>query len=229
VFVGPSCSTPPLVTLITVHHDTLLVPPDVLARYGALLAPEELNLARRYRFPRDRRRFIVRRARLRERLGAVINARPERLIFTTNDHGKPAVIGGPHFSHSHSGDEWLLAIGEVECGIDIEAIDAAVEWLALTRTFFAPEEIAALTALSEADGMIAFFRVWAAKEAYVKAIGLGLSHPLTAFAISTDLPAAITRGGDGLALTTPLALPGHATALVARADHITVRLASRAP
>jgi len=182
---------------IAVHFARLDVAAEEEARLAALLDAGERAHAARFRFGRDRRRFVVRRARARQWLAEAAGGDPAGLRFTANAHGKPRLAHGPHFSLSHSGETMMLAIGDVELGCDIEAIDPAVDWEPLARAFFAPAEVAALAALAPEAARTAFFTCWSRKEAFVKAIGLGLSYPLTAFTVSIGSAPAILSGGEG--------------------------------
>jgi len=201
-----------------VQHDRLDVDAGELAALTGLLGADERARADRFRFARDRRRFIVRRARLRQRLGAWVGRAPESLVFAANSHGKPVLADGPPFSLSHSGDTILLAIGDSEVGCDIEWIDPALDWAPLAATFFTATERAALAALPAEAGRHAFFACWARKEAFVKALGLGLSYPLDAFDVSVEAQAELLSGGEGWAMACGPALAGYATAIVAHDD-----------
>lgn len=201
-----------------VQHDRLDVDAGELAALSGALGDDERVRADRFRFARDRRRFIVRRARLRQWLGAWVDRAPESLTFGENSHGKPLLLDGPPFSLSHSGETMLLAIGDAGIGCDIEWIDPALDWAPLAESLFAPAERAALAALPLEAGRRAFFACWARKEAFVKALGLGLSYPLDAFDVSVGAGAALLSGGEGWAIAAGPVVPGYATAVVARDD-----------
>ena len=49
-----------------VHHGRLDLPMGEVERLAGFLAPAEREEAARFRFARDRRRFVLRRARLRQ-------------------------------------------------------------------------------------------------------------------------------------------------------------------
>ena len=191
---------------------------DLLRQCWDLLDEGERARAGRFRFARDRRRFVVRRATLRGLLAAHIGGRPAALRFEENGFGKPRLPGGPHFSASHSGDRMMLAIADAEVGADLEGVDPDLAWRPLADGLFAATERAALAALPEAAAHTAFFHCWARKEAFVKALGLGLSYPLDAFAVSVSGEAALRAGGEGWAIAAANAPVGYAAAVVARDD-----------
>lgn len=203
---------------VAVAFETLDVDDATLAALTLLLGADECARADRFRFARDRRRFVVRRARLRQLLGAEIGRAPQALTFGENSHGKPVLEGGPPFSLSHSAETMMLAIGDADIGCDIEWIDPALDWPPLAATFFTATERAALAALPPEPARRAFFACWARKEAFVKALGLGLSYPLDAFDVSVGASAELLSGGEGWATGAGPAVPGYATAVVARDD-----------
>lgn len=150
---------------------------------------------------------------MREVLAESCGRRPAEIGFAAGRFGKPRLADGALcFSASHSGDIWAVALGERELGLDIELIDPAFD-CAGTIGLFAPGEQQALAALSGQAALDAFFACWTRKEAYVKAIGLGLSHPLAAFEVSVGPEPALHRGGDGWRLLAPTLAPGLAAAI----------------
>lgn len=163
------------------------LPPERLAALRALLSPDELARADRYRGDGLGARFTAARGNLRALLAGYAKTSPEQITFETNPHGKPALAGGwLSFNVSHSGALALVAAAgtEVEVGIDIETIRANVEFERLAQRFFAPRETAALLALPPEQRAGAFFACWTRKEAYMKARGLGLAIPLDGFEVS---------------------------------------------
>ncbi|MGN6269157.1 MAG: 4'-phosphopantetheinyl transferase family protein [Sphingomonas sp.] len=202
---------------VAVRFGRLDVAPEEEARLAALLAADECARAARFRFARDRRRFAVRRGRAREWLAEAAGGHPGRLHFATNEHGKPELKSGPHFSLSHSGETMMLAIGDAALGCDIEAIDPALDWPPLARNFFSEAENAALAMLAPEAARTAFFACWSRKEAFVKALGRGLSYPLDAFTVSIGESPAILSGGDGWQARTVASPAGHRAALVVSA------------
>lgn len=177
------------------------------------MANDEHDRAGRFRFDRDRRRFIVRRGRLRELLAAACKCRPGEINFSAGSFGKPRLAAnGPCFSASHSGDFWAVALGERELGLDIEVIDPTFDRSG-TIGLFHPGEQQALAALSDPAALHAFFACWTRKEAFVKAIGLGLSHPLECFEVSVGPKPALLHGGEGWCLLAPQLAVGLASAL----------------
>lgn len=149
------------------------------------LSGAERERAARFRFERDRRRFIVARARLREELAARLGVRPEAVEFAYGDNGKPRLPNQAlQFSVSHCDDVALFAFSQVEVGVDVEAIRPVREADTIAVQFFSPLEHAGYAALAPRDRLLGFFRVWTRKEAYVKALGAGFSMALERFDLS---------------------------------------------
>ena len=88
----------------------------------------------------------------------------------------------------------------------------------LAASLFAPAERSALAALCPEDGQRAFFDCWARKEAFVKALGLGLSYPLDAFAVAIGPQPELLAGGAGWTLAALPLGPDFAGAVVMADD-----------
>jgi 4'-phosphopantetheinyl transferase len=202
--------------VVEVHIGTLDVEEDELAHFAALIDAEERARAERFQFERDRRRFIVRRGWLRTLLGRHVGKAPERLAFTFGAYGKPELPGGLCFSQSHSGDRMMIALSDIDIGCDIEKIDETMEWQPIAESLFAPAEREALATLPKAEGRDAFFQCWARKEAFVKALGHGLSYPLEAFTVSVTQEARLVSGGEAWSIAAVSPGPGYAGAVVVR-------------
>ena len=116
----------------------------------------ERGRANRFRFERDRGRFVAARGRLRAVLGCYAKLPPELLTFKIGPYGKPALarVSGEHrvqFSLSHSYGVGVVAVGlEDELGIDIERLRPFDDALAIAERLFTAEEQRALRALPDA-------------------------------------------------------------------------------
>jgi 4'-phosphopantetheinyl transferase len=174
---------------------------QVQDNYLSTLDQDERTRASRFHFDKHRRHFVVSRGFLRALLGRYLDTSPEAVRFAYGPHGKP-MLEGEHrdsslrFNASHSGDWAVYAfVQEHEIGVDVEQIkeDFATEGIA--ERFFSVREVQILNALPEAEKPAAFFRCWTRKEAYIKAIGTGLSHPLDTFdvTLAPGEPAALLR------------------------------------
>lgn len=213
---------------IRLRFASLTVSETELEAYHAVIDADERRQAARFRKDHHRRRFVTRRALRRLWLAEQVGAAPGELRFETDAHGKPRLPGGPHFSASHSGDMMMLAVADRPVGCDIEALDDTLDWRPIAAQFFAAEECAALAALPRDAGRQAFFDCWARKEAFVKAIGKGLAHPLDAFVVSVTPRAELVTGDTGWTLSA-VTMVGHGCAVAAADDGQAVRLSVAAP
>ncbi|MEO7687828.1 MAG: 4'-phosphopantetheinyl transferase superfamily protein [Sphingomonas sp.] len=202
--------------VVEIHLGSIDVDYTEFARFAELISPEERARAERYRFERDRRRFIIRRGWLRTLLGRHAGQAPEKLVFTFGAYGKPELPGGLCFSQSHSGDRMMIALSDIEVGCDIQKIDEMMDWRPIAESLFSLAERAALAALPEVEGRQAFFECWARKEAFVKAIGHGLSYPLEAFTVSVTPDAQLLAGGGAWSIAALSPGEGYAGAVVVR-------------
>ena len=166
----------------------------------ALLNEEEQERANRYHFPKHQRRFTAARAMLRLILSRYLKHDPYTLTFTSNKHGKPHLTHNTEnlqFNLSHSKDGALLAIGQHnELGIDLEYFSKR-SFLSIAEHVFSPNEANALTQLPDESQILAFFTIWAQKEAFIKAVGMGLAYPLKKFDVPAH-PGAETKLIDSL-------------------------------
>jgi 4'-phosphopantetheinyl transferase len=156
----------------------------------AWLSDAERRRAERFRFERDRRRFIVGRARLRELLAARLGVPPEAVELAYGGNGKPALAqryadSGWRFNIAHCDDVAVYAFSrDSDIGIDIEAIREIPEADAIAARFFSRREYAAYAALAPRERPVGFLECWTRKEAVVKALGDGLSMPLDELDVS---------------------------------------------
>ena len=156
------------------------------ARLAALLSEDERARAARFLAATDGAGYIAGRGRMREILANYAALSPQALQFSYGAAGKPVLVGDgvkPHFNLSHSAGWAALAVtARHPVGIDIEAVRSIKEEIA--ERFFSAGEAQAIYDLPAAEQTAAFFRCWTRKEAFVKAVGDGLSYPLAAFEVS---------------------------------------------
>jgi 4'-phosphopantetheinyl transferase len=161
---------------------------DNFARAFSWLSPDEVERADRFRFDRHRSGFVLGRAVLRALLASYLRIAPREASFTYGPKGKPALAGaGLFFNVSNSGDLAACAFTlDCEIGVDIEQSRRLVEIEGIARRFFALEEVTELMGLAEGRRRAAFFNCWTRKEAYIKAVGDGLSVPLDSFRVTLE-------------------------------------------
>ena len=148
----------------------------------AVLSADEQARADRFRRPADRTRFAASHAALRHILAAYLpdGPHPSALRFRVAEQGKPHLVvssGAPdlRFSLAHSGGLALVAVAlGREVGVDVELERALPDVLRLASRVAAAHEQEALRLLDERAQARAFFELWVAKEAVLKARGTGL-------------------------------------------------------
>lgn len=165
----------------------------------------EQQRAARYRRMEDRVRFAVTRSALRELLGVRLGIDPQAVRFAVSHHGRPELADAPalSFNVSHAGEHALIAMSNVRrVGVDIERIDAAVDWRALLDIVCTKEEQDKLARMQSTLQRDAFFRCWTAKEALLKTLGVGIIDGMVALAVDGEMGAlkapvvSDTRPGD---------------------------------
>jgi 4'-phosphopantetheinyl transferase len=162
----------------------------------------ERQRADRFVFERDRVHHTVAHGVLRHLLGRYCGIRPESLQFSVTAAGKPSLarlpentVEGPpgnpagfppgiHFNLTHSGGRALLGVSESrELGIDLEQVRSNIEALSISRNYFFGAERDAIEGALSVTRDNLFFRYWVAKEAVLKAQGIGLGFPLDRFRV----------------------------------------------
>jgi len=150
-----------------------------------------------------------------------------RLQFSWGEFGKPTLAGcapGMHFNLSHSGSRGLIGISRgAEVGVDVELERPMPDALELAASYFTPREMRTLQALPPGARDHAFLVGWTRKEAFLKALGLGISVDLRT--VEVGLEDAVRRLAytvDGRSRTwrvAPIGLPAGAIgAIVLHAD-----------
>jgi 4'-phosphopantetheinyl transferase len=169
-----------------------------------VLSLDERTRADSFYFTRDQERFVTGRGLLRIILSRYAGLPPQHLRFCYGTRGKPELESTASsdvlsFNISHSQGTGLYALTRRRAiGVDIEHVRLLSKAEQMAERFFSPIEHTALQALAPEDYMTGFFNCWTRKEAYVKARGDGLAHPLDRFAVSVapNEPAALLQTMD---------------------------------
>jgi len=166
------------------HYDEIESLRDVLSEH-------ERSRAARFVTERLQHDYIVSHGATRLVLSRYVESAPDRLSFVQGEHGKPALdpchSSSVRFNLSHSGNKCLIAVTNArEVGVDVEKLRALEDWLEIAKRFFSSRETEQLMLLPEALRRDGFFATWSRKEAYIKAIGMGLALELGSFAVEAD-------------------------------------------
>jgi len=176
---------------------------DAARRAACLTVLDRAETLRADRFvqARDRDRFVASHAALRLILARALGTDPGTLTFATSRFGRPSLAGREagslDFNLSHSGEHALVGLSATaRIGVDLEVPRPMPDALRIARAHFHAREIDALeTRGSEVEA--AFYACWTAKEAFVKAVGAGLSRPLAGFAVAVPPAAPALLAVDG--------------------------------
>jgi 4'-phosphopantetheinyl transferase len=155
----------------------------------SVISDEERALAKRFRLQDIRSSFILRRGFLRTLIQNYTGIKADRVEFCHSTWGKPELlksqeVGSFQFNTAHSRDSMILAFGkDLSVGVDLEYVDKNYPVKKVATRFFTPQESAALIE-ADSDRLVSlFFEIWVRKEAFLKAIGRGLSLPLDSFEV----------------------------------------------
>lgn len=165
------------------------VPPECLT----WLDEQELAHARRLHRERDRRLYVESHGWLRRLLSDTVS-RPPAVLRLEHPRGQKPVMRKTslddadvffNLSHTHSCTAVALS-RRCELGVDIERVRPLEELCQAEAMVLHKAEYDWLRALSQDDRALAFSRLWTAKEAYTKALGLGLLHPFDRLSVTLE-------------------------------------------
>jgi 4'-phosphopantetheinyl transferase len=158
--------------------------PAVADHYTGLMSDEERERGARLLVDGARQLHLVARALQRVVLAWYLpGVEPHELRFVRGGGGRPSLAapfdaGGLDFNLAHTQGLVVLAVARgLRFGIDVERYDKNVP-LAAARRYFSNREVAALEGLPPAAQPWRFLRLWTLKEAYLKALGRGISGGL---------------------------------------------------
>ncbi len=158
--------------------------------YWRVLNEEERQRASRFKFAKHRNRFIIARGILRFLLADYLSLLPQEVNFQYSAHGKPEIAPEQNpdslrfnLSHSHDMATYVFAY-RYDVGIDVEYLLHDCEANEIAKRFFSEKEYEEYCLVPDEFKQIAFFNAWTRKEAFIKAVGQGLSYRLSKFAVT---------------------------------------------
>ena len=150
----------------------------------SLLDKEECQKAGRYRFYEDKMRYLAGKIAVKMLLKEYSGV--DKIVLQKGKYGKLYWQSPPGqreitFNLSHSG-KWVLAIFAYRqaVGIDVQEMGEIPEYMEIAKNFFTEEETAEI---QETESLERFNQYWAAKEAYLKALGIGLNKGMDFFSV----------------------------------------------
>lgn len=163
--------------------------PHALAKLSSLLSSTEQQREQRTINIVDRNTFTTSHAALRIILGKHLSKSPQSLQFSPGQNNKPNLKESTrlHFNLSHTRDYSLLGVSSQDhIGIDIEIIKHTRDILGIAKRFFSATEYNWLIKTKGEQRIDCFYQLWCHKEAYLKALGIGLQGGLASFSLSKD-------------------------------------------
>ena len=157
--------------------------------YWGILNTKERERVNKFYFEKDKNCYIIARGILRTLLAKYLNLNPSKIKFQYTEKGKPFLKHSSNikFNISHSKNTIVLGfLKNDEIGVDVEFSKNKVEALLVAKSFFSKNEIKALHKLTPSYIQQGFYNCWTRKEAFIKAIGHGLSFPLDQFEVSLE-------------------------------------------
>jgi 4'-phosphopantetheinyl transferase len=159
---------------------------------ASALSDDERRRAAALRHEVDRRRFVARRAALRDLIAGYLGTDAAAATIATTAAGKPFVVGANalDFNCSSSGSVAALVFASgARVGVDVEQrVGSQWEAFPLAR-FLSPAELDRLAAEPPARRDRLAATMWVLKEAVGKATGLGFSASPTGIGLRGDIAA----------------------------------------
>jgi 4'-phosphopantetheinyl transferase len=163
--------------------------PTIEPLLRSVLETAECERADRFHRSQDRLSWIVSRSALRVVLAQYMGQDPAMIRFTSNAYGKPALAPDARirFNLAHTDGLALIAVTrDQEIGVDLELVSPTFDFTEIVDHIFTPGERAQLSALPDEQRRAGFYHGWTRKEAFIKAVGEGVSFGLDCVTVSLD-------------------------------------------
>jgi 4'-phosphopantetheinyl transferase len=175
----------------------LPLPDGAEAELARVLTSDEVCQADAYVRPGSREKFVARRALLRHVLAARLDVHPRRVRFVRGRYGKPRLSRRTDLRFNVSDTEGLVAVAlgaGREVGVDAEFLKPR-RLVSLATGTFTRGELDEFMSAPARYRRAAFYEQWTSKEAYAKALGLGLRLPFRRVPVGrlSDTPAPLPR------------------------------------
>lgn len=157
-----------------------------VAEVNGLSGDERLR-STRFRFDRDRRRYVAGRSFVRSVLAGYLDTQPHEVQLAYAARGKPELVGAAkslRFNFSGAGEWGMLGVARCDIGVDVEQVRPIADLDDVARRFFAAREAETVLAAEGEERVIRFLACWTRKEAFVKATGVGIGTSLSDFEVT---------------------------------------------
>ncbi len=156
---------------------------------NGILSSDQKKKASKFVFEKDRISYIISNGLLRKLLASYTGISMMNIKFIYNDFGKPLLINNNNikFNLSHSNEYCLIGINRNDnIGVDIEWINKNIAIDDIAGNYFSNNEINKFNSVKPNHKITSFYKIWTRKEAFIKAVGKGLSIPLNSFDVDLD-------------------------------------------
>jgi phosphopantetheinyl transferase len=160
--------------------------------------PEQLR-ARNIRLETPRAAFVVGRLLLRTTVARIADVPFEDVVIELEASGRPVLTGAlsDYFvSIAHSGSRVVVGVANQQFGVDVEQWRQSAPSPQLMARVCSPDELRLLENMNDADRAIGFIKVWTRKEAYGKAIGIGIGFGLRSVTVGVSGKTTVNGAGD---------------------------------
>jgi 4'-phosphopantetheinyl transferase len=167
-----------------------------IAGFGSLLSENETAKSLRFKFTNDSISYILVHGYLRWMLGRHFNIDPKSVVIDYNSYGRPFVSGCSgqvYFNLSHSKGLSVLAFDpDNEIGVDVEKMDMEFEYQPIVQHFFTKNEERYIEN-SNGKSRQHFYELWTRKEAFLKALGIGITENLGVEVLKESIPERVIK------------------------------------
>ena len=170
--------------------------PGRIPALAALLSDDERRVAARFRTAQLTERYVVSHALVRHATGNVLDLPPAEIRIRVDVLGRPYLADYPalDFNLSHTEGLSVVAVRRDVVGVDVERLRDNLDARAVARRVFSDAEQATLRK-GVPPSQTPFFDYWTLKEAYVKAIGMGVRFDFQKISVTPGKPMSVSLQG----------------------------------
>ena len=169
---------------IHIWWSTLDQPAGIVNKYEHMLSHKEQKRINNFKFRFLRDRQIISRGILRQVISKYLNIDVEGIEFSYNKFGKPLLSSklddfNLHFNMSHSEQLGIFAFAKGKAiGVDVEEIKSSLNLEDVIELCLSDFEKSWFYDVSAGMRKEVFYKIWTAKEAFIKALGTGFFFPV---------------------------------------------------
>jgi phosphopantetheinyl transferase len=190
------------------------------------LTRPERQRASNIRLETPRAAFVAGRLLVRTTVARIAGVPLEDVVIELEATGRPVLTGAlSHYfvSIAHSGSHVVVGVANEQVGVDVERLRQSAPSPRLMARVCSPDELRALGVMPDTDRAIAFMTVWTRKEAYGKALGIGIGFGLQSVTVGVSGQTIVSGAGDWQVADLEIG-PGCVAAVVVRGHDWRVQL-----